>query len=89
MPTPTHCPNPACTAHTTPPDNWLRPCGFYATKAHGYPVAGSLAEAWKAEVVTPPIRWVKGQKGQDGEEDRDGTTVRVPRYTLRDLARAA
>ena len=56
---------------------------------HGYIVAGSLAEAWKAQVVTPPIRWVKGQNGQDGQEEPAGTTVRVPRYTLRDLARAA
>lgn len=43
-------------------------------------IPGSLSEAWKAEVVTPPIRWKTGQ---------DGTTVRVPAYTLRDLARAA
>ncbi|MEX2442943.1 MAG: hypothetical protein WD492_05035, partial [Alkalispirochaeta sp.] len=40
----------------------------------------SLEEAWLAKAVTPPIRWKMGQTG---------TTVRVPRYTLRDLARAA
>jgi hypothetical protein len=47
---------------------------------HGCTVAESLREAWTAEVVTPPIRWKVGQ---------EGTTVRVPEYTLRDLARAA
>jgi transposase-like protein len=41
---------------------------------------GSLEAAWRAEVVTPPIRWKTGQAG---------TTVRVPRYTLRDLERVA
>jgi len=46
----------------------------------GCTVPQSLAEAWRAQVVTPPIRWVTGQRG---------TTVRVARYTVRDLARAA
>jgi len=46
----------------------------------GCTVPQSLEEAWRAEVVTPPIRWVTGQRG---------TTVRVPRYTVRDLARSA
>jgi hypothetical protein len=45
----------------------------------GCGVPQSLEEAWRAEVVTPPIRWVTGQRG---------TTVRVPQYTVRDLARA-
>jgi len=40
----------------------------------------SLEEAWRATAVTPPIRWRLGQTG---------TTVSAPRYTLRDLARAA
>lgn len=40
----------------------------------------SLKDAWQAQAVSPPIRWKVGQTG---------TTVRVPRYTLRDLARAA
>ena len=46
----------------------------------GCSVPDSLAETWRAEAVSPPIRWTVGQTG---------TTVRVPRYTLRDLARAA
>ena len=46
---------------------------------HGCVVPQSLAETWRAEVVSPPLRWIVGQKG---------TTVRVPMYTLRDLARA-
>jgi len=40
----------------------------------------SLEKAWRAEAVSPPIRWKAGQTG---------TTVRVPEYTLRDLARVA
>jgi hypothetical protein len=47
---------------------------------YGYVIPENLDEAWKAQAVTPPIRWKKGQIG---------TTVRVPQYTLRDLARAA
>lgn len=46
----------------------------------GCVVPRSLSDSWRAEVVTPPIRWRIGQTG---------TTVRVPRYTLRDLNRAA
>jgi hypothetical protein len=46
---------------------------------HGCVVQQSLEDAWRAVVVTPPIRWIIGQRG---------TTVRVPRYTERDLARA-
>ena len=47
---------------------------------HGCRIPRSLSEAWRAKAVTPPIRWKTGQKG---------TTVRVTRYTERDLARAA
>jgi len=46
----------------------------------GCSVPDSLVETWRAQAVSPPIRWKVGQTG---------TTVRVPRYTLRDLARAA
>lgn len=40
----------------------------------------SLREAWEAQMVSPPLRWKSGQKG---------TTVRVPQYVHRDIARAA
>lgn len=46
----------------------------------GCRVPESLSKAWRAEVVTPPIRWLQGQ---------EGTTVRFPEYARRDLARAA
>ncbi len=47
---------------------------------YGSVVPESLEAAWRAMVVTPPIRWKTGQKG---------TTVRFPRYALDDLLRAA
>lgn len=46
----------------------------------GCAIPESLADAWQARVVTPPHRWVSGQRG---------TTVRVPAYCRRDLARVA
>ncbi|MFO8042620.1 MAG: hypothetical protein R6U25_05400, partial [Alkalispirochaeta sp.] len=46
----------------------------------GAVLPGSLTTAWRGEAVSPPIHWLTGQAG---------TTVRLPRYTLRDLARAA
>ena len=42
-------------------------------------VSPSLRRAWSGKITTPPIRWLQGQKG---------TSVRMPRYALRDLARA-
>jgi hypothetical protein len=46
----------------------------------GCRIPRSLSDAWRAEVVTPPIRWKSGQRG---------TTVGIPSYSQRDLARAA
>ncbi|HKK47883.1 MAG TPA: hypothetical protein VJ932_02225, partial [Alkalispirochaeta sp.] len=46
----------------------------------GAVLPGSLEAAWRAEVVTPPIRWKTGQTS---------TTVRVPDYAIRDLERVA
>lgn len=40
----------------------------------------SIVIAWRAEAVTPPVRWRTGQKG---------TTVLTPAYARRDLARSA
>ena len=42
-------------------------------------VPDSLEHAWRGEILTPPIRWIAGQKG---------TTVTMPRYAHHDLARA-
>jgi len=42
-------------------------------------VPESLERAWRGEILTPPIRWIAGQKG---------TTVTMPRYAEHDLARA-
>jgi hypothetical protein len=46
----------------------------------GCVVPRSLVDSWRAKAVTPPLRWKTGQRG---------SSVRVPAYTLRDLARAA
>ena len=46
----------------------------------GYRVPASLVDAWRADVVTPPIRWKVGQKG---------TSVRLSQYVIRDMQRAA
>lgn len=46
----------------------------------GCRIPASLVSAWRAEAVTPPVRWKVGQKG---------SSVRLPMYSLRDLNRAA
>jgi hypothetical protein len=46
----------------------------------GCAIPDSLAEAWQARAVTPPVRWRVGQRS---------TTVRFPRYARRDLERAS
>lgn len=56
--------------------------GFFLRRidVSGCVVPRSLMNSWRADVVTPPVRWKTGQRG---------SSVRVPAYTLRDLARAA
>lgn len=53
---------------------------FYRRRVdiRGCRVPESLRRAWVAEVVTPPIRWKTGQRG---------TSVGLPAYAKRDLAR--
>jgi hypothetical protein len=43
------------------------------------PVPESIRTVWAGELPTPPLRWRAGQSG---------STVRVPRWALRDLAQA-
>jgi hypothetical protein len=43
-------------------------------------VPGSLCRVWLNELTTPPVRWRIGQTG---------TSVRIPAYARRDLARSS
>jgi transposase-like protein len=46
----------------------------------GVMVPESIRRVWLNEMTTPPVRWRRGQKG---------TSVRVPAYARRDLARSS